>query len=122
MSEQQGASQSRSPSGSGGSGASGGSSGSGGRSQSQSRSDDLQAEVESLKSDLQRLQGDLRQVSDKAWGVGRSTYNATSDAVHERVEHSMQQVQDAMQRQPITTVLVTFVSGVVFGKLFSRRR
>ena len=82
---------------------------------------DIHQEIETLKSDLRKLQSDLRDVTNTMWSMGRQSYQQTSDELHERVESSMQQVQDYMQRQPFTTVAVCFVSGFVLGKLFSRR-
>ena len=87
----------------------------------QEQTDDLHGEVEALKSDLRKIQSDLREITDTLWGMGRSSYEQASDSMHEKVEHTMGQVRDTMQRQPLTTVAVAFISGVVLGKLFSRR-
>jgi ElaB/YqjD/DUF883 family membrane-anchored ribosome-binding protein len=87
----------------------------------QQQSDDLHGEVESLKSDLRKIQSDLSEITDTLWSMGCSSYEQASDSVHEKVEQSMGQVRDYMQRQPLATVAVAFISGLVLGKLFSRR-
>jgi ElaB/YqjD/DUF883 family membrane-anchored ribosome-binding protein len=82
---------------------------------------DLHDEVDALKADLRQLQTDLRQVTNSLWDVGQQSYRQTSEQMHDRVESSLKQAEDYVQRQPLKTVAICFVSGFVLGKLFSRR-
>jgi ElaB/YqjD/DUF883 family membrane-anchored ribosome-binding protein len=91
-----------------------------GEEQTQSQHD-LHGEVESLKADLHKLQSDLREITDTIWGMGQQSYQHASDSMHESVEHGLHQVEDYVSRQPIKTLIMAFVGGLVLGKLFSRR-
>jgi ElaB/YqjD/DUF883 family membrane-anchored ribosome-binding protein len=90
-------------------------------SQQQRTSGELHEEVDALKADLRKLQSDLREITNTLWDMGETSYRQTSDRVHDQVEGSIKQAEDYVRRQPLKTVAFCFISGLVVGKLFSRR-
>lgn len=87
----------------------------------QGQTENLQSEVDSLKSDLHKIQSDLREITNTLWSMGQHSYDSASDTVHSKVEHSMEKLNDYVQKQPVTTVVTAFAAGLVVGKLFGRR-
>jgi len=81
---------------------------------------DLHQEIDTLKADLRKIQSDVREITDTLWTMGRDSYNETSEQMQERIESSLQQAQDYVQRRPLATVAGCFIAGFVLGKLFSR--
>jgi ElaB/YqjD/DUF883 family membrane-anchored ribosome-binding protein len=89
--------------------------------QSEQSREDLQAEIDALKQELQQLQSDLRGVTDHFWDVGRQSYETASRTAQETFGVRVEQLEQSVKRQPLTTVATAFVAGVVLGKLFGRR-
>jgi ElaB/YqjD/DUF883 family membrane-anchored ribosome-binding protein len=81
---------------------------------------DLHQEIDTLKSDLRKLQSDVRDITDTLWNMGRESYSETSEQLHSQLDSSMQQAQDYVQRRPLATVAGCFIGGFILGKLFSR--
>jgi ElaB/YqjD/DUF883 family membrane-anchored ribosome-binding protein len=83
---------------------------------------DLAAEIENLKSDLAKVRDDFASLSGELLREGQRSAKAMKESAQAGVEQSMQTLQQYVQERPITTVLLTFAAGAVFGRLWMGRR
>ena len=86
-------------------------------------------ELESLKKDIERLRGDLKDlakaavsdISDAEEGAENGIRRAYS-AVRDGGETVLRKSREQVQLRPLTSVLAAFAVGVLVGKLLDSRR
>jgi ElaB/YqjD/DUF883 family membrane-anchored ribosome-binding protein len=109
---------------------------------------EVRREVESLKKDLDRLQDDLRKITQRGGSAARSAssealegvkgaaagvlqqgserakefYHDASDAVRDRGEDLVETVVERVEERPLAAVLLTLGAGFALGVLLTRGR
>lgn len=79
----------------------------------------LREELSSLKSDLANIKNDLKSMADTAVYRAREEARAARDKSREKVQSSIGAVEEYVEDQPLTSVLVAFAVGLVLGKIMS---
>jgi len=82
---------------------------------------DLQKEIEALKTDLAQIRDDLGGLTDSLVGRGKDTVTHLRKSGEERVDKSIQSVEQYVREQPLTTLLVSFGVGLLTGLVFTRK-
>ena len=83
--------------------------------------EDLASEMANLKSDLRKVKDDIRSIADALMSQGRSSAANVRDRVQERLESSVETVQEYFEQRPITSLLVVLGVGLVIGKLLNSK-
>ena len=93
---------------------------------------DSRGDLEAVKEDLSRLRTDLRDLLRKLIETGKSETGVTKERVldeineafeltTERGKAAVQSLENKVQENPLISILLAFVIGFIFGKLFERR-
>ncbi len=88
----------------------------------ETRSNDLHNEVEALKQDLLRVRNDLKTIGEDLFERGKASAKAAKQAVGQRMDSSLETVQNCVEERPMTCVLTAFGVGLLVGGLLSLRR
>jgi len=93
---------------------------------------DSRGDLDAVREDLSRLRTDLRDLLRKLIETGKSETGATKERVldeineafeltTERSKAAVQSLENKVQGNPLISVLLAFIIGFIFGKLFERR-
>ena len=93
---------------------------------------DSRGDLDAVREDLSRLRTDLRDLLQKLIETGKSETGATKERVldeineafeltTERSKAAVQSLENKVQENPLISVLLAFIIGFIFGKLFERR-
>ena len=93
---------------------------------------DSRGDLDAVREDLSRLRTDLRDLFQKLIESGKSEAGATKERLlddinealeltTERGKAAVQSLETKVQRNPLMSLLLAFLIGFVFGKLFERR-
>lgn len=89
----------------------------------------MQKEIDSLRSDLAQLRGDMSDVMKSVNGLAASVGADVSAKVREktgqaraRAEHAAQTVVHEIEERPLVSVLGAFIVGLILGLLLTVRR
>jgi ElaB/YqjD/DUF883 family membrane-anchored ribosome-binding protein len=80
----------------------------------------LQDDIESLREDLAKVKGDIREIADTLVNMGRHQAQQMSDRVSHQVESGLDSIQEYVERRPVATLAMAFGVGLLAGKLFGR--
>jgi ElaB/YqjD/DUF883 family membrane-anchored ribosome-binding protein len=83
--------------------------------------EDLQSELNALKSDLGKVRADLRGIADALLQQGRSSASAVRERLQDRMDTGVETVQEYLEQHPITSLLVVLGIGLVLGKLMNSK-
>ena len=82
---------------------------------------ELHAEVTSLKADLIRVRKDLTDMASTLLERGRRSVRSAGHDVRQRVDDSLQGVQDYVKDRPFTSTLMALGAGLLIGTLIRRK-
>lgn len=80
-------------------------------------------EIKKLRSELDGLTKELGRLREQAGNVGRAAGGAAAAGAQEArhlAEHQIDEIEGALRKHPITSVLVALFVGLVLGRLTSR--
>jgi ElaB/YqjD/DUF883 family membrane-anchored ribosome-binding protein len=80
----------------------------------------LRDELTDLKADLANIKDDIKSLADSAMGRARDEARLVRDRSKARVQSSIGSMEEYVEEQPLTSVLVAFGVGLLMGKLMSR--
>lgn len=80
----------------------------------------FQADIESLRSDVSALAGDLKKLVSRE---GNRAYDRVRDMANDAkgaVSEGADKVSSVVSEKPLTSLIVAFLGGILLGKLTSR--
>ncbi len=79
----------------------------------------MRDELSELKADLSAIKDDLKSLADSAMGRARDEARSVRDRSRAKVQSSIGSMEDYVEEQPLTSVLVAFGVGLLLGKFMS---
>ena len=83
--------------------------------------DDLQSELEALRTDLGKVKADLRGLTDVLVEHGRSSAGEVRDRLQERMDSGVEAIQEYVEQRPVTSLLVVLGLGLIVGRLYASK-
>lgn len=80
----------------------------------------IEKELESLKEDLTSVKNDLRDLVDSFVGRAKSETEDLTRTARKNIRTGVTTVEDSIEQNPFTTVLIALGVGMIIGKLLSR--
>lgn len=90
------------------------------KSDSESTSDELKAELASLREDISNITETLRRLSGEQVKSGRERTRQAAKHTRERVNQAVGTVEGEIQQYPLTSLATAFGVGFIVGKLLDR--
>ena len=93
---------------------------------------DSRGDLDAVREDLSRLRTDLRDLLQRLMETGKSEAGATKERVIDDINEALelttergkavvQSLESKVQENPVISLLLAFLIGFIFGKLFERR-
>lgn len=79
----------------------------------------LREELNALKADLTNIKDDIKSMADTAMYRAREEARAARDQTRAKVQSSLGSVEEYVEEQPLTSIMVAFAVGLVLGKIMS---
>lgn len=83
--------------------------------------DELRADLEKMKADLAALMDTVAKFANDSGREGVRAFEAVRNRAQAQATQSLESVEHQIAAKPLTSVLVAFAVGMLFGKLLDRR-
>jgi ElaB/YqjD/DUF883 family membrane-anchored ribosome-binding protein len=80
----------------------------------------IEKELEALKEDLASVKNDLRDLVDSLVGRAKSETEDITRNARKNIRYGVNSVEDSIEKNPFTTVLIALGVGMILGKVLSR--
>lgn len=80
----------------------------------------IEKELEALKADLTSVKNDLRDLVDGLVGRAKSETDDITQSARKNIRLGVTSVEESIEQNPFTTVLVALGVGMILGKVLSR--
>jgi ElaB/YqjD/DUF883 family membrane-anchored ribosome-binding protein len=82
----------------------------------------LEKEMQTLRAEIVRLSTNLGSIVGTAGDLASGAGSAAADTVRKTAERAGATVTKEIEERPLTSIVISFVIGLVLGALFSLRR